>query len=183
MGRRAIVAGLVMLTAVVFVAGVLVGQQTASTKAQTVATDDKAAAIKAGLVESITHFHSLLRGELADALEKDSFNPASRYGRTCIGLYFDAITPQARDDVMLGQYLRYMAPALMRNEFPKALLEDRFLDHFSQSVAATGLPPVLPAFTDSEIRDTNTRTRSTLMMIGKDDTWPYSWSGGVLLAR
>lgn len=85
---------------------------------------------------------------------------------------------------MLGQYLRYMGPALETGPFPKVLLEDRFLDHFSQSVASTGLPPVYPALTNAEIKKRNDE-HSGLSRIGAlpAPTWPYSPSGSALLGR
>jgi hypothetical protein len=168
---------------VVFAIGVLAGQSIGTAGAQTQPVDEKAGIIKTGLVDAINQQHSLFRGELATALQNDGFDTASPYGRALVGMYFDTITPAARDDAMLGQYFRYMAPALMRKDFPKALLEDRFLDHFSQSVASTGLPPAFPAFTDAEIRDTNTRTRNMLMMTSGNNPWPFSWSGTALLSR
>lgn len=153
--------------------------------------DEKAAAIKGGLVASITRFHNGLTGELADALANNGFDSNSPISQAFVGFYFDAIMPAARDDAMLGQYLRYMGPALEvvrsanSGSFPKVLLEDRFLDHFSGAVARTGLPPTYPAVTNAEI----TRWKSVNDMIDELHPgesrrgWPYSRVGAQLLGK
>lgn len=95
--------------------------------------------------------------------------------------YFRGLALLSQDRPMVGHYARYLAPALSAGvvRAPEDLLKDRFLDHFSETVATTGLPPVFPALTEEEIAHVEDRLYFTKP--AWKTTWPFGWSAGWLL--
>ena len=149
MRKLAVLARLALVLAIGFVAGVFVGQQATPARAQTATVEARAAAIKAELVDSITRYQSTYNATFSEELSQvdleKSIGPMASYLR---GTYVGGLAKVARYDTLLGQYARYL-PEIS----PKSILEDRFLDHFSFSIAKYGLPPAMPPLTDAELSE------------------------------
>lgn len=155
--------------------GLAVGQGVAPAGAQTEPTqsvEEKAAGIKERLVAVISAYNDTWADENKRFLR--ATHPTGQYYRS---LYLADLAASARQDTILGHYLRYMSGVLRSNAmrvsspaYHELLLQDRFLDHFSQELASTGLPPVVPSLTDDELKAMGPIGFST----GKLDRWPYS---------
>jgi hypothetical protein len=173
--RRRLLAVLVLVF--VFAVGFGLGQSGKPASAQVPSTEEKAALIRAEIKGTLIYHNSRFRGDMADAINNLDLGSGNDYLRWALGRYLDTLAPLARDNANLGRYLQYMGPALqVYPNAPKTLLEDRFVDHFSNEMAKTGLPPAFPCLTDEEITSMNQGWR----MHDKTKPWPYSWTGLML---
>ncbi len=154
--------------AAMFAAGVVVGQGILPAKAQTPATEEKAAAIKANLVEKITAFNSEMPAEVFSRI-----NGTGPVNVQYQAEYLYGLAGTAKDDILLAHYLRYMAPVL-RYFFISSdtLVDDRYLNPFAQEMGRSGVPPVVPPIPDADFNRLG--PRSVLAGGLKLDNWPYS---------
>jgi hypothetical protein len=117
----------------------------------TPAVDGRAEVIKQRLRQSIlTYDTEVWSGKAAVENLVAIGNPSSRF---LVRKYLEGLVQRARDDDTLAEYLLYMAPALdISGQVQLTLLDSKFLDRFSRSMAESGLPPtqVLSLLTSGE---------------------------------
>lgn len=193
MGSRRWVMVAVLASVVVgFSMGLVVGQGMAPARAQTEPTqsvEERAAEIKQRLVAVISARNAALSEEDKRRLSYPSvLSPMARLAK---GIYLAELAALARQDTILGHYLRYMSGALRPGSLGRVdqpayyelLLQDRFLDHFSQELASTGLPPVVPPLTDKELKWLGPVGSYANGEVARDahlDEWPYSMAAATV---
>ncbi|MGE5617631.1 MAG: hypothetical protein ACM3US_00035 [Sphingomonadaceae bacterium] len=178
------------LAAATFAVGIVVGQGGLPAKAQAPSVEEKAAAIKAHLLEKITAVNAEVPPERWRHIN-GTHTTYEQYRAE----YLYRLAYAAKDDAVLGHYLRYMAPALRYFFISEdTLLGERFVDYFAQQMAATGVPPVVPNFTDEDFKRlapsamTFEDFKSLLpwpgtMFYPKVSNWPYSAGGAAVFGE
>ena len=144
--------------------------------------DEKAAAIKAELVDVLTQFNAAIPPD-SDLRQVELAPSGNSHKRYVAAQYLRVLALLSQDYPMVGHYVRYLAPAFSAGvvRVPEDLLKDRFLDHFSRAVATTGLPPVFPPLTLKEIDQVENFMLCPLGPPAWQTTWPYGWAAHWLL--
>lgn len=147
----------------VFLLGVVAGQGMVPARAQAEApmTEERAAAIKESLRERIRWFN-VANAETASArVPAQGFNP---WTEIQVSAYWGNLDGKGivewainTGDPVLQHYLRYVyvhvrTIGVLEQDTTAGeyVLRERFLDHFSRRLVATGMPPVAPPFSAND---------------------------------
>lgn len=149
--------------------------------------EDRAAEIKANLTADLTAFNDgIPPNVLQGLLEKGLTTGTTALARAVQRWYFDNLAALAGERPLVGHYVRYLRPVFAMKTWmvPNDLLEPRFLDHFAESMAASGMaasgvPPVFPPLTYEEILEKSRQPYFTEPEWSQK--WPYGWGGWYLL--